>query len=393
MTASLAPRGKAEVAAPRDTIARRSSGGAIDDRLLFAQVREDPLLEIDALKARNGGRFIVVGSGGCTALSMISAGAGHVAAVDLNKTQNHLTELKAVSLGLVSPWEYQGFLGAEPMQAKRRGRIYWALREHLSVEAVKYWDSHDKLIEDGVLGAGASERFIRILARVIRAGVHSRSRIERLLACRSLEEQRRLYHDEWNNRRWRALFPVLVNRWTFNKTFDPAFFENVENPSFAKHFHRLLEHAICEVPAATNYFLHYMLTGGYPVLRDGGVPPYLDPAWDPSLDEIAQSLEIVDGRYEDYLRSCETSSVDGFALSNICEWMDDFAIEALFEEVVRVAKPGARLVFRNFVGHTEVPEQLRARVREDRAAGLKAIAKDRSCVQARIAICRIEKQR
>ncbi|HUQ47695.1 MAG TPA: DUF3419 family protein [Gemmatimonadaceae bacterium] len=393
MTASPAPRSKAAPATPRDTVRRRSLEGAVDDRLLFAQVREDPLLEIDALTVRSGGKYVVVGSGGCTALSMVSAGAGHVAAVDLNRTQNHLTELKAVSLGIVSPWEYQGFLGAEPMEGRRRARIYWTLRQNLSIEAVRYWDAHGDLIENGVLGAGASEGFIRILARVILAGVHPRSRIDRLLACRSIDEQRQLYHEEWNSRRWRALFSLLVNRLTFNKTYDPAFFAKVENPSFAKHFHRLFEHAICEVPAATNYFLHYMLTGRYPVLRDGGIPPYLDPAWDPSLDEIAQSLEIVDGRYEDYLRLSATSSVDGFALSNICEWMDDFAIEALFEEVVRVAKPGARLVFRNFVGHTEVPERLRDRVREDREAGVKAISKDRSCVQARIAICRIEKPR
>lgn len=392
MTASLAPRTRQKVATP-DRLSRRAFNGASDGRLLFAQVREDPVLEIDALRVRAGGRYIVVGSGGCTALSLVAAGAGHVAAVDLNKTQNHLTELKAVSLGLVSPWEYQGFLGAEPMQGKRRARIYGAVREHLSAEAVRYWDGHVELIENGVLGAGASEKFIRILADIIRAGVHPRSRIKRLLACRSLEEQRRLYRDEWNNRRWRALFGLLVNRWTFNTTYDPAFFANVDNPSFAKHFHRLFEHAICEVPASTNYFLHYMLTGSYPVLRDGGIPPYLDPSWDPSLDEIAQSLQIVDGRYEDYLRSCDTSSTDGFALSNICEWMDDFSIEGLFEEVVRVAKPGARLVFRNFVGHTEVPERLRDRVSEDREAGVKAIARDRSCVQARIAICRIEKQR
>lgn len=393
MTASVAPRARARTEAVPERISRSNLNGATEGRLLFAQVREDPLLEIDALKVRPGGRYVVVGSGGCTALSMIAAGAGHVAAVDLSKIQNHLTELKAVSRGLVSPWEYQGFLGAEPMLGARRARIYWALRENLSAEAVEYWDANGDLIELGVLGSGASEQFIRILARVIRSGVHPRSRIERLLACRSLEEQRRLYHSEWNNRRWRALFSVLVNRWTFNKTYDPAFFRNVENPSFAKHFHRLFEHAICEVPAATNYFLHYMLTGRYPVLLDGGIPPYLDPAWDPTPDELANSLEIVDGRYEDYLRSCGTSSVDGFALSNICEWMDDFGIDGLFDEIVRVAKPGARLVFRNFVGHTEVPERLRDRVLEDRDAGLKAIAKDRSCVQARIAICRIEKQR
>lgn len=392
MTAALARRTKLQMA-KRDRIPRRALNGASDGRLLFAQVREDPVLEIDALRVRNGGNYVVVGSGGCTALSMIAAGAGHVAAVDLNKTQNHLTELKAVSLCIMSPWEYQGFLGAEPMSGLRRSRIYSVLRRHLSAEATAYWDANVELVEGGVLGAGTSERFIRMLARLIRAGVHSRSRIDRLLACRTLEEQRQFYLNEWNSRRWRALFSVLVNRWTFNKTYDPAFFANVDNPSFARHFHGLFERAICQVPVGTNYFLHYMLTERYPVLRQGGVPPYLDPTWDPTLDEVCGSLELIDGRYEDYLASCETSSVDGFALSNICEWMDDFNIEGLFEEVVRVAKPGARVCFRNFVGHTEVPDRVRDRVVEDRDAGLRAIVRDRSCVQARIAICRVEKSR
>ena len=374
-----------------DRIERLELTGAVDDRLLFAQVREDPVLEIDALDVRSGGRFVVVGSGGCTALSMLAAGAEHVTAVDLNKTQNHITELKAVALGVVSPWEYQGFLGADAMSSVRRGRIYAALRARLSNGAVSYWDDNHDAIECGVLGAGVSERFIRILAHIVRACVHPRSRIERMLAAATLEEQRRLYNTEWNNRRWRGLFQLLVNRWTFDRTYDPAFFAKVENPGFANHFHRLFERTICEVPVGTNYFLQHMLTGHYPVTRDGGVPPYLDPAWDPTLEEIAGALTIVDGRYEDHLSSCMTSSVDGFALSNICEWMDDFSIEALFEEVVRVAKPGARVCFRNFVGHTEVPERLRGRVVEDRDLGLRAIERDRSCVQARIAICRVVK--
>ena len=390
MTAALAVKPRQRTVA-LDRIPRRQFGGAIDGRLLFAQVREDPVLEIDALRVRSGGRYIVVGSGGCTALSMLAGGAGHVAAVDLNKTQNHVTELKAVALGVVSPWEYQGFLGAEPMSGDRRSRIYAALRSRLSSSAVHYWDENRESIEGGVLGAGASERFISVLARLVTTCIHPKTRIKRLLEAKSLEEQREIYRNEWNSRRWRSLFHLLVNRWTFDRTYDPAFFSNVANPSFAKHFHQLFERTICEVPAPTNYFLHFMLTGRYPVTRADGVPPYLDPAWDPSLEEVANSLLIVDGRYEDYLTSCETSSVDGLALSNICEWMDDFSIAALFEEVIRVAKPGAHVCFRNFVGHTEVPERLRGRLVEDRELGLRAIRRDRSCVQARIAICRVVK--
>jgi S-adenosylmethionine:diacylglycerol 3-amino-3-carboxypropyl transferase len=64
-------------------------------------------------------------------------------------------------------------------------------------------------------------------------------------------------------------------------------------------------------------------------------------------------------------------------------------IEQLFDEVVRTAAPGARLVFRNFVGWTEVPPHWRRRVVEDRARSEALIRRDRSVVQRRIAICHI----
>jgi len=66
-------------------------------------------------------------------------------------------------------------------------------------------------------------------------------------------------------------------------------------------------------------------------------------------------------------------------------------IDQLFEQVVRVAKPGARFCFRNFVGHTEIPERFRNGIVEDEEAGRRAILGDRSCLQARIVICRIVK--
>src|SRR5262252_5685649 len=81
-----------------DPVRRVSLPGAIDDRLYFAQVREDPLLEIEALAPTADDSLVVVGSGGCTALSLLAAGARHVACVDLNKTQNHLVELKLAAV-------------------------------------------------------------------------------------------------------------------------------------------------------------------------------------------------------------------------------------------------------------------------------------------------------
>src|SRR5678815_2270350 len=93
-------------------VRRRSLPSAVDDRLYFAQVREDPRLEIEALEPGPDDSIVIVGSGGCTALSLLVAGAGHVTAVDVNRAQNHLIELKFSALTVLSRAESLAFLGA-----------------------------------------------------------------------------------------------------------------------------------------------------------------------------------------------------------------------------------------------------------------------------------------
>src|SRR6185295_19117278 len=111
-----------------------------------------------------------------------------------------------------------------------------------------------------------------------------------------------------------------------------------------------------------NYFLHHMLLGEYAAAGNGGVPPYLGVPGARVVAGARDALTLVDGSFTDYLRTLPDASISGFALSNICEWLTPAAIDDLFAEIVRTAKPDARLVFRNFVGWTEVPERWRTAV-------------------------------
>jgi S-adenosylmethionine-diacylglycerol 3-amino-3-carboxypropyl transferase len=334
---------------------------------------------------------VVVSSGGCTALSLLAAGAGHVTAVDLNASQNHLVELKVAALRWLTMPEIMSFFGVARGTHERRVRTYRTIRPHLSERAAEFWDTHEGLLGRGALACGVSEQFISVVVKVVKLFIHSRRKIERLLSLETLEEQREFFDREWNTRRWRLLFPALLNRWTFNRAYDPAFFRGVDNPSFADHFRRLVEHALCDVPVRNNYFLHQMLLGTYPNRVPDGVPPYLERTQREVLRARLDRLELVDSGYGEYLATREESSIDALALSNICEWLDQAGIDQLFEQVVRVAKPGARFCFRNFVGHTEIPERFRDVIVEDEEAGRRAILGDRSCLQARIVICRIVK--
>lgn len=366
-------------------LTRTELSDATDSRLYFAQVREDPRLELDALREHLDGPIAVVSSGGCTALSLVAAGGTQVVAVDLNRSQNHLVEFKAAAVTVLGAGRACSMLGAAPLNPALRLRHYQDLRENLTLGARRYWDARSVLVARGVLGAGSTERAMRAAMTAFRLTVHPQRRIDRLLAAASTDEQRAFFDTEWDTRRWRAMFTLMFNRATMNATYDAAFFTHVGNLSFAAHFRDVVERTLTEVPLRANYFLHYLVRGTYPVDEPDGLPPYLN------TDYRADALALVDGSFVDYLRTRPANSMSGFSLSNICEWLDQTQTDELFAEIVRTAAPGARVCFRNFVGWTEVPLRWRTQVVEDRAYGEALIRTDRSMVQRRIAVCDIRK--
>ena len=370
-------------------VRRRSLPSAVDDRLYYAQVREDPRLEIEALEPSADDSIVVVGSGGCTALSLLAAGAGQVTAVDMNRTQNHLIELKLAALTVLSRADSLALLGVTRSTVPARLDAYGKLRAHLTPEAIAYWDAQGRAVVGGVLNAGVTERFIRGVILALRVFVHPPARVERMLACESLDAQRRMFESEWNTVQWRTFFRLLLNRIVFRRAYDPAFFAHLERPSFADHFRRQAEHAFTELEVRDNYFLHHMLTGRYPLGVPGGLPPYLSEEGHAAAEMSRERLVLVDGTFTDHLRTLPDGSVSGFALSNICEWLPPRDVDVLFAEVVRTAAPNATLCFRNFVGWTEVPLRFQHRVREDRVRGEAMMKRDRSVVQRRFAICRV----
>jgi S-adenosylmethionine-diacylglycerol 3-amino-3-carboxypropyl transferase len=368
-------------------ITRTELPGADDGRLFFAQVREDPQLEVAALNDHLSGPIVIVTSGGCTALTLLAAGAEQVVGVDLNRTQNHVCELKAVAVAQLGPAAAAAFIGGAP--GEDRLGTYQKIRPSLSPGAQAYWDARGKTIQAGVLNAGATERLMRVITGSVRLFVHGHHRIERLLAQSDQAEQQRFYDQRWNTRRWRLLFYVLCNRLIMRRTYDPAFFEYVENPSFARHFHHTAELALRELPATGNYFLQFMFTGHYPPAAG---PAYLDEANGARLAETGERLTLVDAGFAEYLSEQPDGSIAGFVLSNICEWLTGEQIDDLFAQVVRTARPDARLVFRNFVGWTEVPERWRGSVVPDERLGAELTPLDRSLCQRRIVVCDIRKE-
>jgi len=106
---------------------------------------------------------------------------------------------------------------------------------------------------------------------------------------------------------------------------------------------------------------------------------------------VRDRLALVDGSVMALLRTLPEGDVNGFCLSNVGEWLtpDDFV--TLLGEVVRVAAPGAVVVFRNFVPRdVAIPPALRASL-EPVAPPHLAEVLDRSLVRYQTVVSRVRK--
>src|SRR6201985_3909738 len=109
-------------------------------RLVYTQIWEDPVADLAALRLPVGSTIVTISSGGCNALSYLTAQPAQVYAVDLNEAHLSLLKLKLAGLrGLSSYKDFWQFFGEGASIAN--ARVYRErLRPLLDREARAYWD-------------------------------------------------------------------------------------------------------------------------------------------------------------------------------------------------------------------------------------------------------------
>src|ERR1700722_18626732 len=81
-------------------------------RLVYTQIWEDPVADLAALRLPVGSTIVTISSGGCNALSYLTAKPAQVYAVDLNEAHLSLLKLKLAGLrGLSSYAQFWQFFG------------------------------------------------------------------------------------------------------------------------------------------------------------------------------------------------------------------------------------------------------------------------------------------
>jgi len=346
----------------------------------YAQCWEDADVLLLALDPQPGHICLSVASAGDNALALLSRGPARVMAVDLNPAQLACLELRVAAYRELAHSELLELMGSRP--SRRRADLFRRCRSQLSVDTRSFWDGQEDEIERGIGGAGKFERYFATFRTRVLPLVHSRRRVERLLAGGDRAAREKFYSREWDTWRWRLLFQIFFSRFAMGRLGrDPAFFRYVQG-SVAERILARTRYALTALDPAENPYLQWILTGTHTTALPFALRPENFESIRRHLDRLEWSLASL----EQHLAANPDLRIDRFNLSDIFEYMSPENCEQLLRRLTDAARSGARLAYWNMLVPRNRPASLAERLRplEDLAA--RAFAMDKAWFYSRFVV-------
>jgi S-adenosylmethionine-diacylglycerol 3-amino-3-carboxypropyl transferase len=361
--------------------------------LVYTQIWEDPEIDLEALALGPHCHVVAIASGGCNVLSYLGGDPGRITAVDLSRAHVALNRLKLVAATRLPSWAaYYRFFGAADDEANIQA-YERLIAPHLDAQSRAYWDGRTvqhlgrrrisifarNAYRHGVLG-----RFIGIAHVAARCyGVDLRQ----LLSAQSMEEQRRFFETMLA-----PLFDKPAVRWaTANRLslyglgIPPAQYEALAGDSdIGAVLRARVERLACGFSLDDNYFAWQAFGRRYSEDGQGPVPPYLREGQFDVLRARVDRVEVLNTSITQYLAGCPASSRDRYVLLDAQDWMTDGQLNALWTEITRTARPGARVIFRTAAQPSllagRLDPELLGRWRYEEETSLALGARDRSAI-------------
>lgn len=340
--------------------------------LVYAQIWEDPVVDMDALAITPDCHIVTIASGGCNVLSYLTADPARITAVDLNTAHIALNRLKQVAARHLPDYAHFRRFFAEA-DSPDNVRAYKAfLRAHLDETARRYWEGRD-LVGRRRIGMFRHGAYKRGLLGGFIGAAHLVARLYRidprvLLEAKDMEEQRRIFEAHlapiFDRRfvRWLTDQPASL----FGLGIPPAQYDALAGDErMAGVLRRRLERLACDYDLRSNYFAWQAFGRGYGRHEDAPLPPYLEAAHYEAVRSRAGRVAINHANMTDWLATQPDASADRYVLLDAQDWMSDAQLTELWTQITRTAKPGARVLFRTAAEPTllpgRVPDALLAR--------------------------------
>ena len=321
--------------------------------LVYAQIWEDPVVDMAALAITPDCHVVTIASGGCNALSYLTANPDAITAVDLNTAHIALGTLKlAAARHLPDHASFLRFFGhaasRDNLDAYQRH-----IRPHIDEPTRRYWEGRDLIgrrriggFAHGVHKRGLLGRFIgaaHLLARL--HGVDPRL----LLEAQTLEEQRIIFERDVAPVFDRGLVKWLTDQPAslFGLGIPPAQFDALAGDGrMADVLRQRLEKLACDFDLTDNYFAWQAFGRRYGEGPSAPLPPYLQARHYASVVNRVDRIPLMHANLTDHLATLPVASCDRYVLLDAQDWMTDAQLAALWTQITRTARPGSRILFR-----------------------------------------------
>ncbi len=339
--------------------------------LAFAQVREDPQLDLEIMSQLSDHPVIVmIASGGETAIQVARHQPAQLHLVDMNPTQLAITRLKWTLAETCSADEARALLGHDGMDSRDRGMRLAQLLEQLNLPP----DTFGPPEQVAVRGPDFSGRYERTFAELQRELAPIAAEIQRVLESsdESLKATAFFEPNTESGRIFDAAFERVMSLPNLVCLFGK---DATQNPrrSFAHHFAWRTRLSLSRPDRTRNPFLWQLLVGRFPPTA---AYDWLLPASEARPFSVLPP-RLHCARMVDVLQTFAPASVDLVHLSNILDWLSpDQATETL-RCAHRVLKPGGRLILRQLNSTLGIPE-LDSRLTWDLSLGRRMAEQDRS---------------
>lgn len=309
----------------------------------YAQCWEDTDLVLKGMAIKPGDTCLSIASAGDNTLAILSKDPDKVVALDLNKAQLALLELKAAAFKMLNYHEMLGLLGYE--EGHDRIALFAQVSSVLTQPSYRYWTKNIDLIEKGLASCGKFESYFEIFRSKVLPLIHSKETIDELLLPKWQGEREQFYNKRWNTWRWQLLFRVFFSKFVMGKLGRDASFFKYANGNLPVRLLRTTRQALVEQDPSTNPYLHWILRGEF----QAALPYYLRKENFAAIKRNIDKLEIREASLEQYLSSKDAPKFDSFNLSDVFEYMSAENFEQLLLCIKNSSTPGARLVYWNMM--------------------------------------------
>lgn len=360
--------------------------------LVYAQIWEDPVVDMQALQLGPQDNVVCIASGGCNVMSYLRDNPASITAVDLSPAHVALIRLKLVAAQhLPDHAAFYDFFGHANL-ASNVAIFDELLAPHLDAQTLAYWNKRTatgrpkSFFRKGLYRHGALGRFIGSAHLVARLG---RVDFGKYLEAGSLEDQKAFFDTEIAPLYETRLVRFLAHRRAslFGLGIPPAQYDKLAADADGDIIAVLRERTrklFCDFPVNENYFAWQAAGRSYCPDGHGPVPPYLAAENFEAVKRNAARVTVLNQSLTDMLAAEASGSKHAYILLDAQDWMSDRQLDALWAQITRTASAGARVIFRTGGTDDILPGRVSAKFldqwRYDEEVSREGTRRDRSAI-------------